>query len=83
MPQYTVNKKHQRSSNEQEEGITNEGGHHMLLLYKISKTMTKDVLQNHINRARPTVCVVGEFLKDCGVGLHKMHPRFPSSMFIM
>ena len=35
MPQYTVSKKHQRSSTEQEEGITNEGGHHMLLLHKI------------------------------------------------
>ena len=57
-----LSKKHQRSSSTvQEEGLTNEGRHHLLLLHKQvhDKRSIAESLHVYINRVRLTVCEVG------------------------
>ena len=48
-------KKHRRSSTVQEEGLTNEGRHHLLLLHKQALNIT---------RARLTACEVSVFSRE-------------------
>ena len=59
----TSSKKHWRSSTVQEEGLTNEGRHHLLLLHKQvhDKRGIAELLHAQITRARLTVCEVGIF----------------------
>ena len=51
-------KKHQKSGTVQEEGLTNEGRHHLLLLHKQAHHIVGS-LPAHINRAGLTACEVG------------------------
>ena len=50
----------------QEEGLTNEGRHHLLLLHKQAhdKRGIEESLHAQIARARQTVCEVGVFLRE-------------------
>ena len=59
------NKKHQKSGIVQEEGLTNEGTHHLLLVHKQAHHIAGS-LPAYINRAGLTVCEVGtsQLLKD-------------------
>ena len=70
----------------QEEGLTNDGRHHLLLLYKqvhdkrgISESLHEfsESLQAYITRARLTACEVGIFLREISQ-LSKIYP--PSSL---
>ena len=62
MPQYM----HRRSSTVQEEGLTNEGRHHLLLLRKQAhdKRDIEEILHAQITRARLTACEVGVFSRE-------------------
>ena len=68
-----LRKKHRRSSTVQEEGLTNEGRHHLLLLYKKAheRSAIAESLQAYITRL--TVCEVGIFLRETSQ-LSKIHP---------
>ena len=59
----------------QEEGLKNEGRHHLLLLYKKAhdRNGIAESLQAYITRARLTVGEVGIFLKETSQ-LSKIHP---------
>ena len=46
----------------QEEGLTNEGRHHLLLLYK--EIDDKKHSRHYMNRARLTACEVGVVLRE-------------------
>ena len=58
--------KHPRSSTVQEEWLTNEGRHHLLLLYKGAhdKRGTAESLHAYINRAQSTVSVSEPILRE-------------------
>ena len=55
-----LSKKHLRSSTVQEEGLTNEGRHHLLLLHKqeCDKRGIEESLHAQVTRARLTACEV-------------------------
>ena len=61
-----LSKKHQRSSIVQEEGLTNEGRHHLLLSHKQvhDKSGIAESLHAYITRAKLTVYEVGVFSRD-------------------
>ena len=52
------NKKHQKSGTVQEEGLTNEGRHHLLLLHKQAHHIVGS-LPAYVNRAELTACKMG------------------------
>ena len=58
-----LSKKHHRSSTVQEEGLTNEGRHHLLLLcnHAHDKRGTAESRHAQITRAKLTACEVGVF----------------------
>ena len=70
-----LSKKHRRSSTTQEEGLTNEGRHNLLLLHKQAhdKRGIAESLHAQITRARLTVCEVGVFSREISQ-LSKIHP---------
>ena len=51
-------KKHQKSGTVQEEGLTNEGRHHLLLLHKQAHH-TVGSLSAYVNKAGLTACEMG------------------------
>ena len=58
-----LSKKQLRSSTVQEEGLTNEGRHHLLLLHKQvhDKRGITESLHAHITKIRLTACELGVF----------------------
>ena len=70
-----LSKKHQRSSTLQEEGLINEGRHHLLLLHKQVhyKRSIAELLHAYITRARQTACEVGIFSREISQ-LSQIHP---------
>ena len=70
-----LGRKHKRSSIVQEEELTNEGRHHLLLLHKQAhdKRNIAESLYAHTNRARLTACEVGIFSREISQ-LSKLHP---------
>ena len=70
-----LSKKHQRNSTVQEEGLTNEGRHHLLLLRKQAhdKRGIAESLHAQIIRARLTVYEVGVFSREISQ-LSKIRP---------
>ena len=73
-----LGKKHGRSSTLQEEGLTNEGKHHLLLLHNQAhdKRGIAELLHAHITRARVTACELGVFSREIHNSRKYAHPLF-------
>ena len=67
-------KKHWRSNTVQEEGVINEGRHHLLLLRKQAHAKLSDIESQHvyIKRARITACELGVFSSNISTTLGNM-----------
>ena len=65
----------------QEEGLTNEGRHHLLLLHKQvqDKSGIAESLHAQITRARLPACEVGVFFRDYSIWGQIHHTKNPAN----
>ena len=59
-----LSKKHWRSYTAQEEGLKNEGRHHLLLLLEQKHDKESIAEVSYVNRAKPSACEVGVFSRE-------------------